>query len=575
MSLAQQSALALENARLFVSAEQRAAQLQALNRVSAALTSSLQPGELISSLLSQLSEVLPYETATLWLRQADTLRIVAANGFDDNESRLGIAVAVQDSTLFQEMIRTAQPVLVPDIRVDPRFPSLVEPDHLSWLGIPLVAKSELIGALALEKHEPGFYSPEHLQAASTFASQSGVALENARLFEESTTRAAELDQRSQRLALLNRLSRDLSASLDGDTILRLTCLQLCAALGADRVAAVLIDATGTLLLQAEEPGGAAQSHPGEAPLEPLPRTLPSTPLIERLRETEGIFSVPDIQAENGLALLDEVYFQPRGVKSVMYVPLVTAVSLDGWLLIQNQANHRYSSPEIELARTMANQAAVAFQNARLYNETRRLTQGLERLVEERTGELRREHNNTQALLRIITELSSSLDLDQVMNRTLMVLNDAVGSEQSLVLLNGGKTYQAGVDLISVKTPIVPAFTTSTLVQGSVEREITRWVIKRRAPALVDNILTDERWKYFAGPAPSFSSVVGVPLILGEDVMGTLLLAHRKPAAFVHGQVSLVEAIARQFSISLNNAELFTLIRDQAENLGGLLRETAN
>ena len=86
------------------------------------------------------------------------------------------------------------------------FPACWNPDHLSWMGIPLIAKAELIGVIALEKHEPGFYTPNHLQSASTFASQAGVALENARLFEESTRRAAELDQRSQRLVLLNRLS---------------------------------------------------------------------------------------------------------------------------------------------------------------------------------------------------------------------------------------------------------------------------------------------------------------------------------------------------------------------------------
>ena len=71
---------------------------------------------------------------------------------------------------------------------------------------------------------------------------------------------------------------------------------------------------------------------------------------------------------------------------------------------------------------------------------------------------------------------------------------------------------------------------------------------------------------------SFRSVIAVPLILGEEVLGTLLLLHRQTSAFMIEQVSLVEATARQFSISLNNAELFTLIRDQSEHLGGLLRE---
>jgi GAF domain-containing protein len=227
---------------------------------------------------------------------------------------------------------------------------------------------------------------------------------------------------------------------------------------------------------------------------------------------------------------------------------------------------------MELARTMANQAAIAYQNARLYNETRRLTQDLEQRVEERTGEVMREHNNTQALLKIITELSTSLDLDQVMNRTLMVLNEAIGSEQSLIVLNEGKLYQAGLDLVGLGTILPASRTTGSLVGGSMEREIIRWVNKKRAPALIENIAEDSRWPIRVESPPVFTSAVAVPLILGEEVLGALLLLHRKPAAFLLEQVSLIEATARQFSISLNNAALFSLIRDQSMHLGNMLRE---
>ncbi len=555
VTLAQQSALALENSNLFVSAEQRAHQLQSLNQVSSAISSSLQQGELISSLLPQLRLVLAYDTATLWLKQENTLTVAAATGFKDNESRLGISVAIEDSALFQEMVQTSQPLSIADVRQDTRFPSLLEPDHLSWLGIPLLAKAELIGAIALEKHEPGFYNAEHLQSASTFASQAGVALENARLFEESTRRAAELDQRTQRLVVLNALSGDLSASLDEGQILRLTCKQLLKALNAGWVSAVLIDDAGELVLTVDVPEETVN----------VPMSLPETPLLTRLRETQGIFSTTDLNAEKEMQPLTQTLFAPRGVQSVLFVPLITAVNLHGWLVIQTGLPTRFSSPEIELARTISNQAAVAQQNARLYNQTRLLTQDLERRVEARTREVRREHNNTQALLKIITELSSSLDLNLVMNRTLMVLNESIGAEQSLILLNDGKSYLAGVEL-------APSGSASAPLKGAHVREISRWVVRRRASALVEDITSDPRWEFDPDTQASFRSVIGVPLVLGEEIMGSLLLLHRKPSAFMLEQVSMVEATARQFSVALNNAELFTLIRDQSENLGGLLRE---
>ncbi|HEY2982425.1 MAG TPA: GAF domain-containing protein, partial [Anaerolineales bacterium] len=197
LSLAQQVALSVENVRLVQATQERAGQLQALNDAAASMTSSLRSDQLVASLLDQLTPVLPYDTATLWLRDKDRLRVSAAAGFPDTEKRLGLTISVSDSALFNEMARTGQPISVGDVRQDPRFPAVGAP-RLSWLGIPLLSKGELAGVLALEKWQAQYFSREYIQVATTFASQALVSLENARLYEESLNRAAELDQRSQR-----------------------------------------------------------------------------------------------------------------------------------------------------------------------------------------------------------------------------------------------------------------------------------------------------------------------------------------------------------------------------------------
>ena len=211
----------MQNVRLVQTTQERAAQLEALNNAATTFTASLQSDELVASLLDQLEPIIPYDTATLWLREKDRLTVAAARGFPDTERRLGLTIAVEDSALFKEMIRTGQGILVGDVRQDPRFPPLEAP-RLSWLGMPLISKNEVIGVLALEKWQSHFYHREHMQVGTTFASQAAVALENARLFEDSLSRATELDQRSQRLALLNRFSSALSGLLDEGKILQLT-----------------------------------------------------------------------------------------------------------------------------------------------------------------------------------------------------------------------------------------------------------------------------------------------------------------------------------------------------------------
>ena len=150
------------------------------------------------------------------------------------------------------------------------------------------------------------------------------------------------------------------------------------------------------------------------------------------------------------------------------LPLVTGSNLLGWVMCQNKEPHRYGSSEMDLARTICNQAAVAMQNARLYVETRLLTEDLEKRVSERTTELRREHQNTQTLLRIITELSSSLEINAVLVRTMSVINKSIGAEQSLILMvsNPNQSYRAGLDLASVDLGLPVA---------KVEQEISRWV----------------------------------------------------------------------------------------------------
>jgi GAF domain-containing protein len=278
LSLSQQVGLSLQNVRLVQTTQERAAQLEALTNAATTLTASLQSDELVASLLDQLGPVIPYDTATLWLREKGRLRVAAARGFPDTESRLGLAIATEDSALLNQMIRTNQGILVGDVRQDPRFPT-VEAPRLSWLGLPLISKNEVIGVLALEKWQANFYDRDHVQVGTTFTSQAAVALENARLYEDSRSRATELDERSQRLALLNRFSSALSGLLDEGKILQLTGQELMDALNAPRVSVVVL-----------ERGNAIWKHTLPKTRATLPQGLPDAPIFHRLKESLGVFA---------------------------------------------------------------------------------------------------------------------------------------------------------------------------------------------------------------------------------------------------------------------------------------------
>jgi GAF domain-containing protein/nitrogen-specific signal transduction histidine kinase len=724
VSLAQQVALSLENVRLVHAMTERAGQLQALNDVATAMTSNLRSDQLTASLLDQLMPVLPFDTATLWLRDKEHLSVAAVRGFPDTEKLLGLTLAVADSALFNEMIRSGQSIFVPDVREDPRFPS-VEAPHLSWLGIPLISKGELIGVIALEKWQSHFYTREQIQLASTFAGQAAVAVDNAKLFEESLSRAADLDQRSQRLALLNRFSSDLSGLLDADQILHLTAEELRRALNANRTSAVSFE-HGQAIWKAES---SESKHD-------LPQVLSNSPLFERLRESQGIFNTENIAAEPDLhpimglvgadtsallvlplasginlrallfahitgggrfalteielartianqaaialenarlyqatvrtaerlsvlnqasseisasldpeeiysaiheavgrlmsaeafviSLLDEetqevegVYLMDKDVRapnmrlplgeglssrvitsgqplnlndagqademggltlgergtpaSILAVPLILGSKTIGMLSTQSYESNAYTDEDLQLLSTLANQAVVAIQNGRLFAETQRLAQELEQRVIERTAQLKREQQNTETLLRILTEVSSSLDLDRALNRTLSLLNEAIGAEQgTIMLLHPGDNllhYRAGYGYLSNQSEEGGRGFSLKVGEG-----LAGWVFQNREAALIDDLQMDPRWVQSGSTSREHRSAIVAPLLVAEDVIGVLMVFRREERYFTPDGLNLVKAIASQVAVAINNAHLYELIRDQAERLGSMLRK---
>ena len=355
LSLTQQIALSLDNVRLVQTTQERAAQLHALNNAAASLTSSLRSDQLINSLLDQLVPIIPYDTATLWLREKDRLSVASARGFSDTEQRLGLSVSVQDSALFKEMAQTGQPIFIHDVREDPRFPPVEKP-RLSWLGIPLISKGELVGVLAVEKWQAHFYTREQMQVGLTFASQSAVSLDNARLYEDSVSRATELDQRSQRLTTLNRFASALTGLLDTDQILNLTATELLKGLGAQRVSVVTFE-RGQAYWKISAPRTRIK----------LPRPLPDSPIFNRLRESQSIFNTDDARNEPDLAPLVEMLGE--NTTALLILPLTSGQNLTALVFAQMTGESRFGLNELEVARTITNQATVALENARLFQSS--------------------------------------------------------------------------------------------------------------------------------------------------------------------------------------------------------------
>jgi signal transduction histidine kinase len=337
-------------------------------------------------------------------------------------------------------------------------------------------------------------------------------------------------------------------------------------------------------------------------------SIPQESAAEEVWTKREIIIAPDAAKDQRLIDLgvDQVS-RTVGIKNTVLVPLISGERSLGYLQVANKKNdgsfdytdHRIlamvagqAGPLIEntrliqrsmkramhaedkaliesLGRTITNQVSVAIQNASLFEETHRLTEQLELRVAERTEQLRYEHNRTQTLLQIMEELSSSLDLNHVLNRTLTLLNETTGAQQSSILLvrHADNTFHYRASLGS----------TSRYLNDNPESvlplddKLARWVISHRESLLIPDLSHNSQWTDPSKQNSEHRSAIAIPLMVGEEALGTILLFHPEPGTFTSQHREFVHAAANQIAMVVNNNELFVLIREQAESLGRMLR----
>ena len=171
----------------------------------------------------------------------------------------------------------------------------------------------------------------------------------------------------------------------------------------------------------------------------------------------------------------------------------------------------------------------------------------------------------------MTEVSASLDLDRALSRTLALLNEAVGGEQGTIMLLHADDnllhYRAGYGYLTGKDSTESHGFTLRVGEG-----LAGWVVETREATLIKDLHKDERWVKAGSASGEHRSSIVAPLLVGEDVIGVLMVFHRKVNFFGPERLGMVKAIAGQVAIAINNAHLYELIRDQAERLGSMLRK---
>jgi eukaryotic-like serine/threonine-protein kinase len=188
--LAARAAAAIHNARLHAAEHEQRTLADTLRNIGLSLAAELNLDAILDTLLDHVARVVPYDTASVMLLDADSGRVRMARhrGYE----RFGVQSLIEafDEPLdrlanLAHMAEAQQPQVVPRTRDDPRWrPTSLAAHIQSWAGAPILARGRLLGMLSLDKTEPGFYTQELAERLAAFAAQAGLAMENARLYAE-------------------------------------------------------------------------------------------------------------------------------------------------------------------------------------------------------------------------------------------------------------------------------------------------------------------------------------------------------------------------------------------------------
>jgi len=194
--------IAILNSNLIKTERAAREHAETLLEAARSLSSSLDLGEVLSSILAQLRKVVPCDSASVQEIRGDQSVIIAGHGFPNLDEIIGLSFDLNSENIPNGMVmRTGEPVIVGDVKPFQDFrqvsPTAV---HIrSWMGVPLIANRGVVGIITVDKNEPGFYTEEHARLAVSFATQAAIAIHNAQLYETAQSELGERNRIAERL----------------------------------------------------------------------------------------------------------------------------------------------------------------------------------------------------------------------------------------------------------------------------------------------------------------------------------------------------------------------------------------
>ncbi|MDQ2810010.1 MAG: GAF domain-containing protein, partial [Chloroflexota bacterium] len=568
-TIAAQAASAIENVQLFQERERRINELSILNEVARDLTATLDASSLMERLLGHVMQFTNAGFGSIFRydRQRNGLRLLATQGIRDTAMIRELAQTWPlDRGLMGRAARTRQSLLIADVTLEPDYVNL-NPRVQSELIVPILKEDQLLGVISISSHLVNGFATDDVRFVEQLASQAAIALDNSRLYDEAQTRVLQLDT-------LNQLGNVLSAALDVESIFETLYERITNFFEVTAFYIALTDEENQqilfpLMVEIDEATGDENRVVNQ-------QVAWGTGLSGYVIKTGQPLLIPNMHDPRYAELVDTANHAGNLYKTGAWMgaPLLVANHPIGLLSVQSFQPGAYTQEHLLFLTTLAHHAAVAIQNARLFGQIRHFNEELEAVVAERTEELaaaNRElvvrNQRLEELYQISHQLTTTLELDEILQRGLQLVTSIGGVQRGSVMLkdlqSGQLVYQA-----TVGRPNMVAKGTPTPFQTD---GLLGWVVRERQGIMVNDVLADPRWAKSTQWGSGVRSLLSVPLLSGEDLLGVVNLTHPEPNHFDEGHLRLISTVANEMSIAIHNATLYSFITEQFEREAAALR----
>ena len=503
LTAAESAAWALRHQEALVASQERSRRLELLHRASQKLNGNLDTETLLDSILTLAFEALGFESVAILLPQGQGGPLLVRKTLG-RVGVLGLSLAPGQG-IVSSVFASGRAERIDDVTLDPRHVPGGMAGERSEMVVPLSLAGSTIGILDAASSVAGAFSALDLEFFSMFATQVATALKNAGLLEE-------IERQATRLRLINRAGRALNTRRDLDELILEILRASDEAMGLGRVALLLMDVEAQELV--------VHSAVGYGDV-----------LGTRLPMGKGVTG--EVAVTGKAALVRNVNHHPcyvpgvEGGRTEMAVPLRVFGELIGVLDTESPLADAFSAQDLELFSAFADQVAVALQNARLF-----------KVLEEANGRLR---SNLSEVDHLNGELERYAQAIQEANKSL-----EVQVRQLTTLHQAGQAITSSLDL-------------NTTLEAILRMSAGIMTSSAGAIKLIDEETKELKIKAQSGVALAVNGPfrqLDLPLRIGERTIGVFELIRSASEEMDEGERRMLETLASQASIAIENARLF-------------------